>query len=58
VVEILQAVTASTESPDAAAVELRDRAREAILKELGEPDLHVAPVLSADLVQGVGDLSQ
>jgi 1-acyl-sn-glycerol-3-phosphate acyltransferase len=50
VVQILPAVTASPESPDAAAVELRDRAREAILRELGEPDLHVAPVLSTHLI--------
>jgi 1-acyl-sn-glycerol-3-phosphate acyltransferase len=39
---------------------LREQARAAILGVLGEPDLssHVAPVAAADLVQGVGDLSE
>ncbi len=39
VVEILPPVHATTASSETRAVELRDRAREAILKELGEPDL-------------------
>jgi 1-acyl-sn-glycerol-3-phosphate acyltransferase len=38
-VEILPAVTADAPLPDAAAIELRDRARAAILRALGEPDL-------------------
>jgi 1-acyl-sn-glycerol-3-phosphate acyltransferase len=46
VVELLPAVTVSPESPDAAATTLRDRARGAILRELGEPDLD--PTYSAD----------
>ncbi len=43
VVEILPAVTPSPDSPDAVAMDLRDRAREAILRELGEPDLCATP---------------
>jgi 1-acyl-sn-glycerol-3-phosphate acyltransferase len=39
VVEILPPVTAAAQSPEMAASELRDRAREAILRELGEPDM-------------------
>jgi 1-acyl-sn-glycerol-3-phosphate acyltransferase len=39
VVEILPPLTPRAQAPDEAAVELRDRAREAILRELGEPDL-------------------
>jgi 1-acyl-sn-glycerol-3-phosphate acyltransferase len=39
IVEILEPVDAADESTDAPAIELRDRAREAILQELGEPDL-------------------
>jgi 1-acyl-sn-glycerol-3-phosphate acyltransferase len=39
VVEILPPVTVATDQSDALAMELRDRAREAILGELGEPDL-------------------
>jgi 1-acyl-sn-glycerol-3-phosphate acyltransferase len=39
VVEILPPVTVATDQSDAVAMELRDRAREAILRELGEPDL-------------------
>lgn len=39
VVEILPPVSAAGASSEATAVELRDLAREAILKELGEPDL-------------------
>ena len=59
IVEILPAITATTSGKtDAAAVELRDRAREAVLRELGEPDLHVAPVLPTDLVQSVRDLPE
>jgi 1-acyl-sn-glycerol-3-phosphate acyltransferase len=38
-VEFLDAQTASAASPDVAASELRDRARDAILEKLGEPDL-------------------
>lgn len=41
IVEILEPVIAAVESTDASAVELRDRAREAILQDLGEPDLHL-----------------
>jgi 1-acyl-sn-glycerol-3-phosphate acyltransferase len=43
VVEILPPVTVAAERTDAAAAELRDRAREAILQELGEPDLIRSP---------------
>jgi 1-acyl-sn-glycerol-3-phosphate acyltransferase len=43
IVEILPAVNAAAESSEVAASELRDRAREAILNELGEPDRSVAP---------------
>jgi 1-acyl-sn-glycerol-3-phosphate acyltransferase len=39
VVEFLTPVTSTAAKCDAAAVELRDQAREAILQELGEPDL-------------------
>jgi 1-acyl-sn-glycerol-3-phosphate acyltransferase len=39
VVEILPPVTVATDQSDAVAMELRDRAREAILRHLGEPDL-------------------
>jgi 1-acyl-sn-glycerol-3-phosphate acyltransferase len=39
VVELLTPVVATSPKPDTAAVELRDRAREVILRELGEPDL-------------------
>jgi 1-acyl-sn-glycerol-3-phosphate acyltransferase len=45
-VEILPVISASPESPDATASFLRDRAREAILRELGEPDL--VPTCCAD----------
>ena len=38
-VEILEPVTATAPDAEAAAMELHDRAREAILRELGEPDL-------------------
>src|ERR1700736_3731288 len=38
-VEILTPVTATAGSAEAAAMELRDQARESILQELGEPDL-------------------
>lgn len=39
---------------------LREQARAAILSELGEPDLssHIAPVAPADLVEGIGDLTE
>jgi 1-acyl-sn-glycerol-3-phosphate acyltransferase len=39
VVEILPPVTAAADSSEIAASELRDRARESILRELGEPDM-------------------
>ena len=39
VVEVLAPLTPDSRSPDEAAIELRDRARDAILRELGEPDL-------------------
>ncbi len=39
VVELLPPVFATSPKSDTAAVELRDRAREVILRELGEPDL-------------------
>ncbi len=38
-IEILPPITPTADTPDAAAVELRDRAREAILRHLDEPDL-------------------
>jgi 1-acyl-sn-glycerol-3-phosphate acyltransferase len=38
-VEVLAAVTATAGNSEAAAAELRDQARDAILRELGEPDL-------------------
>lgn len=41
-VEILPALVAQAQKPDAAAAELRDRARQAILERLDEPDLAVA----------------
>jgi 1-acyl-sn-glycerol-3-phosphate acyltransferase len=44
IVEILTPVTVATESSEMAASELRDRAREAILNELGEPDMTEPPV--------------
>jgi len=47
VVEILPAVTVAADSSEIAASELRDRAREAILQELGEPDMAVRPPTSA-----------
>jgi 1-acyl-sn-glycerol-3-phosphate acyltransferase len=47
VVEILPAVAAATDSTEMAASELRDRAREAILRELGEPDMAIPPAASA-----------
>jgi len=47
VVEILPAVTVDADSSEIAASELRDRAREAILQELGEPDMAVRPPTSA-----------
>jgi len=43
VVEILPAVTTSAESSEIAASELRDLARESILRDLGEPDMAVPP---------------
>jgi 1-acyl-sn-glycerol-3-phosphate acyltransferase len=42
IVEILAPVTAAADSSEVAASQLRDRAREAILQELGEPDMSVA----------------
>jgi len=47
VVEILPPVTAAADSSEVAASELRDRAREAILSELGEPDMAVGRPESA-----------
>jgi 1-acyl-sn-glycerol-3-phosphate acyltransferase len=41
IVEILAPVTAKADSSEAAASQLRDQAREAILQELGEPDMAV-----------------
>jgi 1-acyl-sn-glycerol-3-phosphate acyltransferase len=41
-IEILEPIFASAKAPDAATVELRDRARTAILSELDEPDLAAA----------------
>jgi 1-acyl-sn-glycerol-3-phosphate acyltransferase len=41
-IEILEPIVAVALTPDDAAVELRDRAREAILSELDEPDLAAA----------------
>ena len=47
VVEILPAVAASAETSEVAASELRDLARESILRELGEPDMAVPPAAGA-----------
>jgi 1-acyl-sn-glycerol-3-phosphate acyltransferase len=47
VVEILAPVETATESTEMAASELRDRARESILRELGEPDMAVQPASAA-----------
>jgi 1-acyl-sn-glycerol-3-phosphate acyltransferase len=49
VVEILPPVTVAADQSEAVALDLRDRAREAILRELGEPDLveHPTPRASA-----------
>ena len=47
VVEILSPVEAATDSADMAASELRDLARESILRELGEPDMAVPPASAA-----------
>jgi 1-acyl-sn-glycerol-3-phosphate acyltransferase len=49
VVEILPPVTVPADQSDGLAMELRDRAREAILRELGEPDL-VEPTPRASAV--------
>jgi 1-acyl-sn-glycerol-3-phosphate acyltransferase len=54
IVEILPAVIASADTPDAVAMDLRDRARAAILRELGEPDLDPTPTYSADTVRPPG----
>jgi 1-acyl-sn-glycerol-3-phosphate acyltransferase len=43
VVEILPPVAVAADTSEVAASELRDRAREAILQELGEPDMAVPP---------------
>jgi len=43
IVEILAPVTVTADQSDAVAMELRDRAREVILRELGEPDLVAEP---------------
>jgi len=43
IVEILPPVTVAADQSDAVAMELRDRAREIILHELGEPDLVAEP---------------
>lgn len=47
VVEILPPVTTNTDSTEMAASELRDLARESILRELGEPDMAVQPASAA-----------
>ena len=47
VVEILPPVRTDTDSTEMAASELRDRARESILRELGEPDRAVQPASAA-----------
>ena len=44
VVEFLPPITATSGKSDVAAVELRERAREVILRDLGEPDLTDKPV--------------
>jgi 1-acyl-sn-glycerol-3-phosphate acyltransferase len=46
-IEFLEPIVAASESPDAAAVELRDRARIAILEELREPDLVAKDAVAA-----------
>jgi 1-acyl-sn-glycerol-3-phosphate acyltransferase len=38
-IEFLEPIVAQSQTPDAVALELRDRARLAILEELREPDL-------------------
>ena len=59
-VQILPPIAPPQGAPAHCAALLREQARAAILSVLGEPDLssHVAPVAAADLVQGVGDLSE
>jgi 1-acyl-sn-glycerol-3-phosphate acyltransferase len=47
VVEILPAVTVDADTTEVAASQLRDRARESILRELGEPDMSVPPASAA-----------
>jgi 1-acyl-sn-glycerol-3-phosphate acyltransferase len=47
IVEILPPVTVVTESSEMAASQLRDRAREAILSELGEPDMAEPPATTS-----------
>jgi len=47
VVEILPPVETATGNTEMAASELRDRARESILRELGEPDMAVQPTSAA-----------
>jgi hypothetical protein len=42
-VEILPPISASEAAAESLAMALRDRAREAILRELGEPDLTRGP---------------
>ena len=46
-IEFLEPIVAVSETPDAVAVELRDRARAAILEELQEPDLVADRVAAA-----------
>jgi 1-acyl-sn-glycerol-3-phosphate acyltransferase len=46
-IEFLQPIFAAADSPDSVAVELRDRARIAILDELREPDLAKIPDAAA-----------
>lgn len=58
IVQIQPPLTATSAKTDLAALELRNGAREVILRELGEPDLHVAPVLAPDLVQRMRDLPE
>jgi 1-acyl-sn-glycerol-3-phosphate acyltransferase len=46
-IEFLEPIVAQADTPDAMALELRDRARVAILEELREPDLVAEPVAVA-----------
>ncbi len=59
-VQLLPPIEPPEGAPAERAALLREQARAAILSVLGEPDLgsHVAPVAAANLVQGMGDLSE